>query len=115
MTWQLRAGAALGMASVGAGAYGAHAPSLNASDPQWKPVWSTAVQYHQLGALSLMACHAHPSARARLVGGAALLGGTALFSGTNYAVAYLQSREVAKGAPAGGMLMMLGFAALAVL
>ena len=112
MTWQLRTGALLGAASVGLGAYGAH--GLKGKKPEYHKVWSTAVQYQQLGAVSLMAISNAPK-RARLVGGLGIVLGTALFSGTNYVVAYTEDRQYAKGAPIGGMLMMAGLAAIAIL
>jgi uncharacterized membrane protein YgdD (TMEM256/DUF423 family) len=62
-----------------------------------------------------MASAAHPSPRARLVGGGALLAGTLLFSGTNYFVSLQGDNTYGKGAPVGGMVMIGGFTALALL
>jgi len=145
MTWQMRVGALLGAASVGTGAYGAHlfpqavaaqeasAKKKTDGQPQsvppsttivkdtiptlqWrKNVWSTAVQYQQLGAVTLMASAAHPSPRARMVGGVGILVGTALFSGANYAVAKSGSRDVGGMAPVGGMSLIAGFVAFVLL
>ena len=46
----MRMGAVLAAASVGLGAYGAH--GMAKKDDEFKKVWSTAVQYNQLGAVS---------------------------------------------------------------
>jgi len=144
MSWQMRVGALLGAASIGTGAYGAHLfPQAIAAEESaaaskttsqlsptdvtttnnetlptlhWrKNVWSTAVQYQQLGAVSLMASTAHPSPRARMVGGVGILLGTALFSGANYAVAKSGSRNLGGVAPVGGLSLIAGFAALVFL
>ena len=48
--WQMRMGAVLAAASVGLGAYGAH--GMAKKEDEFKKVWSTAVQYNQLGAVS---------------------------------------------------------------
>ena len=55
------------------------------------------------------------SPRARFIGGTSLLLGTVLFSGTNYVVAYTQDRQFSKTAPVGGLAMIAGFVAVAVL
>ena len=108
----MRAGAALGGISVGAGAYGAHALK---AEPKWLNVWKVGVQYQQVGACALMAAAAHPSPRARLVGGGTLLAGTCLFSGTNFVVSLMGENTFGKGAPLGGLLMIGGFFGLAIL
>ena len=51
--WQVRAAGLLGAASVGAGAYGAH--GLVSHDDEYRAIWKTAVQYHQVHALALLA------------------------------------------------------------
>jgi len=127
--WQMRMGAVLAAASVGLGAYGAH--GMAQKEDEYKKVWNTAVQYNQMGAVALMAIGSSSSGksaatlsstsflamspRARFIGGTSLLLGTVLFSGTNYVVAYTQDRQFSKTAPVGGLAMIAGFVAVAVL
>ena len=110
--WQVRAAGLLGGSSVAAGAYGAHGLKV---EEMYKTIWRTAVQYHQFSAVSLLATAAVPSARARMVSGVGIVLGAAAFSGSNYAVAFYQDRSLAKLGPYGGMSLIGGWLALAVL
>merc|ERR1712216_558225 len=109
MSTFMRLGAGMGAASIGAGAYGAHALK---AETERMAVWKTAVQYQQVGALALMASTVHTSPRARLIGGGLLFAGTALFSGCNYHYAHEGEKTFSKGAPVGGILMIGGFLGL---
>ena len=111
--WQVRAAGLLGAASVGAGAYGAH--GLVSHDDEYRAIWKTAVQYHQVHALALLATVAIPSARARAVSSACFLTGGAVFCGSNYVVAYKQDRSYGGWAPYGGTGLIGGWLALAAL
>jgi len=111
--WQVRAAGLLGAASVGAGAYGAH--GLVSHDDEYRAIWKTAVQYHQVHALALLATAAIPSARARAVSSACFLTGGAVFCGSNYVVAYKQDRSYGGWAPYGGTGLIGGWLALAAL
>ena len=111
--WQVRAAGLLGAASVGAGAYGAH--GLVSHDDEYRAIWKTAVQYHQVHALALLATAAIPSARARAASSACFLTGGAVFCGSNYVVAYKQDRSYGGWAPYGGTGLIGGWLALAAL
>lgn len=83
-------------------------------DPTYLAIWKTAVQYHQIHALALLGTLV-AAPRARAVAGACFTIGTVLFSGSNYVVAYHEDRTYGKFAPYGGMLLIGGWLALAVL
>ena len=108
----LLAGAALGGSGVLLGAFGAHAlrATLDEGALGW---WQTAVQYQMWHALALLALAGAPLARR---GGAAALigGGVLLFSGSLYAMALTGLRPLGAVTPIGGLLMILGWAALAI-
>ena len=110
--WQVRVAGLLGGSSVAAGAYGAH--GLKVSE-EYKTIWRTAVQYHQVHALALLATAAIPSARARAVSSACFVTGGAVFCGSNYVVAYKQDRSYGGWAPYGGTGLIGGWLALAAL
>ncbi|KAJ8600044.1 hypothetical protein CTAYLR_001814 [Chrysophaeum taylorii] len=111
--WQLRAGGLLGATSVATGAAGAHA--LGDRDPAYVAIWKTAVQYHQCHALALLATPMAAAPRARLVAGLCFASGTCLFSGSCYAVAWTEDRTYGRPAPVGGLLLIGGWLALALL
>ena len=86
--WQVRLAGLSGAASIGLGAVGAINISIDKSDPdpptviegahklkgveEYRNIWKTAVQYHQFGTVSLLACSVVPSPRARMVGSVGL-------------------------------------------
>mmetsp|Transcript_7049 Transcript_7049/g.29368 ORF Transcript_7049/g.29368 Transcript_7049/m.29368 type:complete len:115 (-) Transcript_7049:135-479(-) len=114
MVWQVRLAGLLGASSIATGAAGAHL--LADRDPTFLGIWKTAVQYHQVHALALLATAAAPrSQRARLVAGTLFAAGTALFSGSNYLVAWHEDRAYGRASPYGGLLLIAGWTALAVL
>ena len=107
----LAAGALLAGLAVAFGAFGAHAlrGTLGPVELGW---WQTAVQYQMWHALALVALGAAALPGTRLP--ASLLGGgTLLFSGSLYAMALTGERWLGAVTPAGGALMIAGWALLA--
>jgi uncharacterized membrane protein YgdD (TMEM256/DUF423 family) len=106
----LVAGALLGGSGVALGAFGAHGlrASLSPAALGW---WETAVQYQMWHALAIVAVALLPGS-ARLAGW--LFGaGTVLFSGSLYLMALTGLRALGMVTPLGGLLLILGWLALA--
>jgi uncharacterized membrane protein YgdD (TMEM256/DUF423 family) len=109
------AGALLGLSAVGLGAFGAHAlePRLTPEALGW---WKTAVSYHlphsaatvTMGAL---AARGFPGARPA---GWLFAAGVTVFAGTLYLMAVTGIRVLGAVTPVGGLLMLAGWAALAL-
>lgn len=101
-----------GATSVTAGAVGSHL--LNPSDPKALHRFETAVQYHQIHALALLALWVASLSGLRRWEPAALLWGmgTAIFCGCLYALAWGAPAHFGQIAPYGGMGMILGWLAL---
>ena len=104
------AGALLGASGVALGAFGAHAlrGTLDVAALGW---WQTAVQYQMWHALALIGISA-----LKLRGGAAawlIASGTLIFSGSLYAMALTGIRAFGAATPLGGLLLILGWLALA--
>jgi uncharacterized membrane protein YgdD (TMEM256/DUF423 family) len=94
------------------GAFGAHA--LRASlGGEALSVWQTAVQYHFVHALALLATPRLAGTWARAAGWL-FIAGVLVFSGTLYALALGAPREVGMLTPIGGVALILGWIALAV-
>jgi len=112
----LVAGAVLGFLGVALGAFGAHALRATLSAER-QAIWQTAVQYHFHHALALLATglliQHGGTGRAAWLAGWAFLGGTVLFSGSLYAVAFFGERRLGAITPVGGLLFLIGWAALA--
>lgn len=105
----------LGATGVMAGAFGAHA--LRATLGSSMPVWQTAVQYHLLHAVALLAL----AVWVRLGSGTALAWsgmlfglGTVFFSGSLYWLALGGPRWLGPVTPLGGTLLILGWLVLIV-
>ncbi|KAJ1642539.1 hypothetical protein IWQ61_010617 [Dispira simplex] len=109
-----RAGCLLGASGVALGAYGSHGlPRRLVGQEERVNQWRTAVQYQMLHAVALLGIsHAKHS----LVASAFLTAGVVFFSGTIYArVLYPDKFEkVKKLAPTGGVMLILGWLALAL-
>jgi uncharacterized membrane protein YgdD (TMEM256/DUF423 family) len=109
-------GASFGLLGVALGAFGAHAlkGSLTLES---KAVYETAVHYHQLHAVLLLAIGILElqRGRSRLTNAAGWLtvAGIAVFSGTLYALAVTGMRWLGAITPAGGLSLMLGWGCLA--
>lgn len=108
--------AVLGFLAVALGAFGAHGlrAHLSAEALAW---WHTAVLYHALHALALLgaslAAARAPSRPLRIAGTCFVLG-VLLFSGSLYALALTGVRALGAVTPAGGVLLLAGWAALVV-
>lgn len=108
-------GAVLGGLAVAAGAFGAHALKDRLS-PEGLAWWQTGAQYHLVHAVALtLTGLAVPIGRprARATAGAAFASGIVLFSGSLYALALTDARWLGAVTPFGGLLLLVGWAALA--
>lgn len=104
-----------GLLSVAAGAYGRHGPF----DAYAREMFAIASQYQITHALALLAVAWLASVAARdrrlvAIVGAAFFVGIVLFSGSLYWFAIIGAVPFAGSAPAGGMLLMLGWLLLIV-
>mgnify|MGYP002725664246 CR=1 FL=1 len=108
-------GGLFGMSAVGAGAYGWH--SLD-GDEDLRLMFMLGVDYQMWHALALAAVAwiaSRPemlSSKLPLIAGIAFSSGIVLFSGTLYIFVMTGTLVVEGAAPAGGYLMMAGWAAL---
>ena len=105
------AGALLAASGVALGAFGAHGlrATLAPAALGW---WQTAVDYQMWHAIALIAIGAIVHARAG-VPATLIAAGTIIFSGTLYMMALGAPRWLGMITPFGGMLMILGWLALA--
>ena len=116
-TWVI-IGALLGMTGVALGAFGAHGLAARLEANGRSGTFQTAVQYHQLHAVALIALGALIAATAQTNPGAFNLAGvlmtvgTVIFSGALYVLAIFDLRIMGAVAPIGGTLMVAGWAAL---
>ncbi|OCT90965.1 transmembrane protein 256 homolog [Xenopus laevis] len=106
-----RLGAVSGALAVTAGAYGAHGLRTSDRDDYLKELFATANHYHFLHSLALLAV---PHCRRPLLAGSLLTSGLVLFSGTFYYQALTGDPTLTKAAPLGGILLICGWAALAL-
>ena len=114
--WLLFLGALNGLFSLALGAFGAHALRSRIATELFT-VFQTAVQYHQVHALGLLAIGLlalrHPSGW--LVGsGWLMLSGIVLFSGSLYLLAVTGLRSLGMVTPFGGGALLLAWLALCV-
>jgi uncharacterized membrane protein YgdD (TMEM256/DUF423 family) len=102
------------------GAFGAHALKSTLVAHQMMEVWQTAVLYHLVHAVALLALAAVPSGSdgrlPRLVASAAVswLVGTVLFSGSLYGLALGGPRALGPVTPVGGVLFLVGWGLVAI-
>jgi uncharacterized membrane protein YgdD (TMEM256/DUF423 family) len=114
-TWMAVA-AALGALGVVLGAFGAH--GLRARLPAEKLAsWSTAVEYHLLHAVALLALAlwADATGRAAALPAALFTAGVVLFSGSIYALVLGGPRWLGPVTPLGGLCLIAGWVAVVVL
>lgn len=105
--------ALLGASAVAAGAVGSHI--LGHQDPLAAKRFATAVQYHQLHALGFLGLAvAQPRIERWQISACAWLFGLLLFCGSLYGLALGAGPGLAKVAPTGGMSLILGWLALAL-
>ena len=99
---------------VAAGAFGAHALKQTL-DAQMLAVWETAVRYHLVHGLALVALGLFERATNRSFPGVApaLIAGIVLFSGSLYALALSSVRWLGAITPFGGVAFIGGWSLLA--
>jgi uncharacterized membrane protein YgdD (TMEM256/DUF423 family) len=104
----LLAAALLGAAGVALGAFGAH--GLRARlDARGLEVWETAVRYHLVHAVALLALALSPYAAQLRTAGWLFAAGIALFSGSLYALALGGPRLLGPVTPLGGFALIAGW------
>lgn len=107
--------ATYGFLAVALGAFGAHALRDKLA-PDLAAIYRTAVEYHFWHALALMLVGVLATTRPMPglnVAGAAFAAGILVFSGSLYALALTGVRALGAVTPIGGLLLLLGWAALA--
>jgi uncharacterized membrane protein YgdD (TMEM256/DUF423 family) len=102
--------ALLGAAGVALGAFGAHG-LRERLDARALEVWETAVRYHLVHAVALLALAASPYAAQLRVAGWLFAAGIALFSGSLYALALGVGPRALLGpiTPLGGLAFVAGW------
>ena len=111
----LIAGAIVAATGVALGAFGAHG-LRERLEPQMLAVWQTAVLYHLLHAVAVIAialAAAHWRDRLVVISGGLLLAGIVLFSGSLYLLAFTGIRWLGAVTPLGGLAFIAGWLALA--
>jgi len=110
----LALGALYGLLGVALGAFGAHALKARLAG-DLLPTWRTAVEYHFWHALALVLVGVlalqRPGTALNVAGGAFALG-VLIFSGSLYALALSGVRALGAVTPIGGVLLLVGWAAL---
>ncbi|KAL4631113.1 transmembrane protein 256-like [Arapaima gigas] len=106
-----RVAALSGAAAVAAGAYGAHGFRRSDRDDYLKELYEIANKYHFFHSLALMGA---AQCRKPMVAGTLLTVGMGLFCGTFYHQALTGDPCFSKMAPVGGMLLIVGWAAIAL-
>ena len=111
-------GAGLAALGVIVGAFGAHglADTLQANGPRAAAAWDTGAQYHMYAAFGVIACGlAAPrfACKGAVIAAWLLTGGLTLFSGSLYAWSVTAYKPLVFVTPVGGLLLILGFGALA--
>ncbi len=107
-----RSAGLLGAVGVTLGAFGAHTLKSRVS-PDDLEIWRTAVLYHLLHSVALLAV-ATAGARIRLarVVSVLWLGGVAVFSGTLYGLVLTGQRWLGAVTPIGGLALIAGWATI---
>lgn len=104
-------GALTAMLGVALGAFGAHALKSRL-DPQLLAVWQTAVQYHLVHALGILAiaiAAMHWSHAAMNWAGWTMFAGVLLFSGSLYLLAFTGVRWLGAITPLGGLAFIVAW------
>ena len=116
-TWVM-IGALLGLTGVALGAFGAHGLAARLEANGRAGTFQTAVQYHQIHAVALIALGALAAVTVQTnpgafnLAGILMTAGTVIFSGALYILAIFDVRIMGAIAPIGGTLMVAGWAAL---
>ena len=108
--------AVCGASAVVLGAFGAHALRARL-EPSALAVWNTAVTYHLVHALALLALalFARATGRGVALPSSLLLAGVVLFSGSLYLLATAGWRWLGPITPLGGLCFIAGWLALVLL
>ncbi|XP_070537648.1 transmembrane protein 256 homolog [Ptychodera flava] len=106
-----RVGALSGASAVLIAAHGAHSFKTNVDDPYRHQVFDVAKFYHFTTSLALLAV---PLCGQPFIAGTLLASSIPLFSGTCYVHALYDIDELRKYTPHGGVLLVAGWAALAL-
>lgn len=106
----------LGALGIALGAFGAHALRARLA-PEKLAVWNTAVDYHLLHAVALLALALYAAATGRSVATPTALftAGIALFSGSLYALSLGGPRWLGPVTPIGGLCLIAGWLSLLLL
>ena len=112
----IRTAALLGAIGVGLGAFGAHGLEDSLTTRQLE-VWTTAVDYHLIHAVALLAVALYGRAVDRGITwpAAAFATGIALFSGSLYVLALDGPRWLGPVTPIGGVAFLVGWIGVAAL
>jgi uncharacterized membrane protein YgdD (TMEM256/DUF423 family) len=106
-----------GFIAVALGAFGAHGLKARLST-DLMTVYQTGVQYHFYHSFALLAAGLlllhYPHANSFKFSGLVFLFGTLIFSGSLYLLAFTGIRWLGAITPIGGVLLLLGWAALAI-
>jgi uncharacterized membrane protein YgdD (TMEM256/DUF423 family) len=108
--WILLTAGLLGFTGVGLGAFGAHALKESLTASGTLPLWQTAVQYHLIHAVALLALGAWPSTgiQAHWTAGC-WTAGVILFSGSLYGLALGGPKILGPITPLGGLALLAGW------
>lgn len=118
-----RAAGFLGLSGVVLGAFGAHALKARLAVSGMSEAWSTAVQYHLVHAVAVLAITCIGAAnsngiasrpRAMTTAGWAWIVGVILFSGSLYTMALGGPRWLGPVTPLGGVAFLVGWACLLI-
>ena len=111
----LRIAAVLGFLGVALGAFGAHALKEKLS-PAALQIWNTAVLYHLLHAVALLALglYARSSGSDVKTSAGLFTAGIVIFSGSLYALALSGIKPLGAITPIGGLCLLAGWAWLAI-
>lgn len=114
MDW-IRVAAVFGFLGVALGAFGAHALKSHLS-PDMMIVWHTAVFYHLVHAVAILALglYARSSGVDVKMSGLFFSGGIILFSGSLYALAVTSIKPLGAITPLGGLCFLAGWGWLAI-
>jgi len=118
--WMLVVGALLGATAVMSGAFGAHAlqGALSTKAQGW---YETAVTYHTVHALALLACGlltlhigSGPGCKWLKMAGGCFFIGVLVFSGTLYTMAFTGMTRLGMITPVGGLFLIIAWLCLAI-
>ncbi len=104
----IRLAAGLGLVGVGLGAFGAHGLKARLAAFGTESFWETAVIYHLVHAVALLAIAERASAFVTWL----WVGGIGVFSGSLYVLALTDARWLGAITPIGGVSLIVGWALL---